>query len=280
MGATLVACCVVACSLGLDGFTSDDAGVDASPPPPGPPGVDAPSDAPPAADASDAPPPDAGCGTPTTGLLAHYSMDPSAVMGTRVVDSSGHGNDATLVGFPASPLTPGRFGDALAFPTTSAYVDVPSTLAFDTSPGGVNTISLWFYRGSSPAVDDVLVYFPPDPRYDLWLTGDGNLCINTGNYDCWGIQDATLLDRWVHVVAVLANGPTTGGELWVNGVKRTLSCPVSDGGFQPCTASRTIAPPYSLGGRTDFFFHGRIDEARFYSRRLDPSEIAALAACP
>jgi hypothetical protein len=280
LGVVAVTSVVVACSLALDGFTSTASTPDDAPTAP-PPGdvADVVNEAP-----AEGAPPDAACAPPTNGLLAHYSMDHDAIVGTRVVDSSGHAADGTLVGFPAAPTAPGHFGDALVFPTdpdaSAAYVDVPSGLAFDTSSGAANSVSLWFFRSSAPGVDDVLVYFPPGPRYDIWLTRNGTaLCLNAGNYDCFGVEDATLLDRWVHLVAVFVNGPTTAGEVWIDGVRQASTC-LEGGVFLPCTTSRTVGPPYSLGGRSDFLFHGKIDDVRFYARRLEASEIATLAHCP
>jgi hypothetical protein len=147
----------------------------------------------------------------------------------------------------------------------------------------MNSISMWFYRDATN-LDDVLAYLPNSPRYDLWLTHktQTSLCINTGRSDCFGIQDNGLTGRWVHVVAVFANGPSTAGRLYVDGVDRNAAC-VSDPAFGPCSYTATASQPVSFGGQTDFFFHGLLDDIRIYSRALTPTEVAQLYAgtvCP
>src|SRR2546430_3176622 len=103
------------------------------------------------------------------GLLAHWTFDAADVSGTTVRDVSGNGYDGVLTG--VSPTVgPGVIGQALIYPTNAmGYVNVPA-LALDTSAGGVNTVAMWFYRAASPVTDEVLIYAPSAPRYDLWLT--------------------------------------------------------------------------------------------------------------
>jgi len=217
-------------------------------------------------------------------------MDVASITGTTLADSSGQHNDGTLVGFtlPQPETAPGPFGEALVYPASAdAYVSIP-VLPLDTTPGDANSVSMWFYRSGSD-VNDVLALLPNSPRYDLWLTcgleeagANDYLCINTGNDDCFGIADTTLLGRWVHVVAVFVNGPTTQGALYLDGQERASGC-LTSAGFTPCTESAVAATPVNLGGATDFFYHGMLDDVRVYDRALTASEVAALysgAACP
>jgi hypothetical protein len=216
-------------------------------------------------------------------LVGHWTMDVASINGTRLSDTSGNQNDGTLVGFSQTDTAPGRFGEALLFPTTRmAYVNIP-VLPVDQTPGGMNTISMWFYR-SGADINDVLALLPNSPRYDLWLTGGvGNyLCINTGHNECVGVEDDDLRDRWVHVVAILVNGSIGEGALYIDGQNRNAQC-LTDGGFSSCDLSAAAAAPVDFGGDTDFFFHGMLDEVRIYSRALDAAEVMALydgTACP
>ncbi len=228
-------------------------------------------------DASDA----SQCTPIISGLLGHWTMDIASMIGTRLADSSGNHNDGTLVGFSQSPTAPGRFGEALAYPASgTAYVHVP-VLPLNQAGGGMNTVSMWFYR-SGNNISDVLAFLP-SPRYDLWLTGGTGkyLCINTAQGECLGVQDANLRDRWVHVVAILANGPTAMGSLYVDGQNRNAAC-LTNSGFSPCGQSATAATPVDFGG-PGFPFHGMLDEVRLYNRALTASEVLALytgTACP
>jgi len=205
-----------------------------------------------------------------------------SINGTQLFDTSGHWNNGTLVGFPTPATVPGKFGQALAYPSSGAYVNIP-TLALDQSSGGVNSVSLWYYRSNNTSISDVLVLIPDSPRYDLWLvqTSALFLCINTANNDCFGVQDSTLHDRWVHVVAMFWNGPAVQSSLYIDGQNRNPSCQSS--GFSACNAQRTAAPPVVLGGESSFFFQGWLDEVRVYNRALTETEVTALhngTACP
>ncbi len=273
---------------------SEDVSLDAGSPPSSADGMAAPDvllsdDSAVAPDVREEPPPDAAtCVAVTSGLLGHWTMDQASISGNVVADVSGNHNDGTLVGFTAPETAPGQFGDALVYPASgTANMKVPS-LALATAAAGTNTVSLWYYR-SAFAVNDVLALLPNAPRYDLWLTtqpdggGTGSfLCLNTGHGECFGLEDATLLNRWVHVVAMFVNGVTSQGTIYVDGQRRTLGCLV-DAGFPGCGQSAVAADPVLFGGESDFPFHGMIDDVRVYDRALAAAEVSALytgTACP
>jgi hypothetical protein len=46
---------------------------------------------------------------------------------------------------------------------------------------------------------------------NLWLA-DGDIGFNTANGDLWGTSSVGLANRWVHVVAVFANGNATQSQ--------------------------------------------------------------------
>jgi hypothetical protein len=205
-------------------------------------------------------------------------MDAASISGMRLADSSGNHNDGTLVGFSPAPSAPGRFGEALLYPAAgAAYVSVPQ-LALNEAPGGMNSVSMWFFHPSDIASNDALVLLPDAPRLDLWFTRSSDLCINTGNGDCWGVQDNGLLGRWVHVVAVFVNGPIAQGNLYVDGQSRSSSC-ITGAGFNVCDGMRgTARSPVLLGAKSGYPFHGMLDEVRIYNRALSAYEVSALYA--
>jgi hypothetical protein len=222
----------------------------------------------------------------TSGLLGHWTMDNATIHGTQLTDMSGNQNNGTLVGFPTPATVSGKFGQALAYPSSStAYVNIP-TLALDQSPGATNSVSLWYYRGTSPSISDVLVLMPDSPRYDLWVGQESSsyfLCVNTGSGDCYGVQNSTLHDRWVHVVAMFWNGPTVQSSLYVDGQNASPACLSGPGFSGSCNVQRTVAAPVVLGGQHDFMFHGLLDEVRIYNRGLTAREVTALyegTVCP
>jgi hypothetical protein len=212
-------------------------------------------------------------------------MDSSSVNGTQLIDTSGHGNNGTLVGFPTPATVPdGTFGQSLAYPSSGAYVNIP-TLALDQSSGGVNSISLWYYRSNQVSINDVLVLMPDSPRYDLWLTQPSALflCVNTGSTDCYGVQNSTLHDRWVHVVAMFWNGPTVQSSLYIDGQNASPACLSGSGFSGSCGVQRNVAAPVVLGGESSFYFQGLLAEVRIYNRALTAIEVTALyerTVCP
>jgi hypothetical protein len=230
---------------------------------------------------------DATCGVP--GAVGYWSLNAEDLVGTQVLDRSGRGAHGTLRGTPSPISVPGQHGEALDFTATDlSFVALPA-LSVDPNPGAATTVAMWFFH-ADPAVDDTLIYLPPGPgteppRYDLWLTtvgpapavtaGTPSLCINTGLGDCWGISDPGLIGRWVHVVAVFVNGATTGGTLYIDGVPATMACR-----FGICDQSRTVAPPFTLGGNDELYaWHGLLDDVRIFNRALTAGEAATLFAC-
>jgi hypothetical protein len=227
----------------------------------------------------------------TTGLLAHWTMDDASISGTRLMDTSGNGNNGTLVGFPTPATVPGKFGQALAYSRSGAYVNVP-TLALNQSAGAVNSVSLWYYRSNTTTINDVLMFMPANPQYAVWLvqwqpqTNGLFLCFNTGFADCFGAQDSTntsaLHDRWVHVVAMFSNGSTVQSGMYIDGKNTEPICQTA-AGFQACNQQRTVAAPVILGGNSMYPFRGWLDEVRIYNRALTATEVTALyngTACP
>lgn len=216
------------------------------------------------------------------GLLAAWSMNSADVTGTTVLDRSGNGRDGTLVGSPPPTLSAGHVAEALDFTgTTLAYMSVPS-LPLDSTAGAFTTVSLWF-RSDDPTVDQGVFCLPTGPvagapRYCMWLTkqsGPLTLCINTGNGECWGFADNGLIGRWVHVAAIYANGPTTGGSFFIDGSAATMSCV-----FGACNQTRVAQPPFEVGNSdSTYAWRGRVDDVRVFARALGASEVVQLIGC-
>jgi Concanavalin A-like lectin/glucanases superfamily len=222
------------------------------------------------------------CAAISAGLVGAWPLDAPDVIGTTVHDRSGNGRDGTLIGTPAAVVAPGRLGEALDFAGTSlSYVDLAS-VPLDSTAGAFTTVSLWF-RNDNANADEALACLPTGPvagppRYSLWLTnriGPASLCINTGSGDCWGITDAGLIGRWVHIVAIYANGPTVGGSLYVDGARVDTACR-----FGTCNQTRVAQAPFSIAcSDPAYAWHGLLDEVRVFDRALEPAEVLALYQC-
>ncbi|MFO0713570.1 MAG: LamG-like jellyroll fold domain-containing protein [Sandaracinus sp.] len=209
---------------------------------------------------------------------AYWPMDAVDVTTSLVLDRGGRGHVGQIFGDPLPSTAPGRLGQALDF-TSTTLARVESTVPFDQDQ---HTVSLWM-RNDDPAVDQGVFCVTPTPlpeapRYCLWLTnrlGPVSLCINGGTGDCWGVTRDDLVGRWVHVVAVFANGPTTNGRLYIDGLPVTMECR-----FGTCDQSRVAQGPLMLGMNEDVYaWHGLLDDVRFFRGALDDTEAAALFAC-
>ena len=220
---------------------------------------------------------------PPEGLLGHWTLNAADVVGTSVLDRSGNAYHGTLSGDPLPVVVAGSNEQALDYTATDrAFVDLPN-IPVDSTPGAFNTVALWFFH-PGPLVDEVPFYMPPGtgaapPRYDLWLTDRStesvSLCFNSGDGNCWGISSPELLGRWVHVVAVFANGRIDGSTLYVNGQPVPMSCV-----FGSCDVERVALNPITLGASdSTYAWHGRIDDVQLYGRALDAAEAAEIYAC-
>src|SRR5206468_9878662 len=81
----------------------------------------------------------AGTASAQTGLVAAYGFEEAS--GTGVADSSGRGNNGSISG--ATWTTSGRYGQALSFNGTNAYVEIPDSSSLDLTTG--MTLEAWVY---------------------------------------------------------------------------------------------------------------------------------------
>ena len=205
---------------------------------------------------------------PNTGLVGYWKFDEGT--GTTAYDSSGNGNDGTLINGPT--WVDGKLGKALSFDGIDDYVEIPDSpeLKLDESKG--LTIMLWFYRTSYPQHDNVLVSKQSASgraEYQLDLVDTGALEFKTYSDDNVAIGSVSVPDanEWYHVAYVM-NG--TQWDFYVNGtLENSGTTPydlyVSDGNV-------------TIGKDFGFFtaaFNGTIDDVEIYSRALSAGEIWA-----
>jgi len=82
------------------------------------------------------------------GLVAHYDLNGNAA------DSSGFGNDGSLVGVTSSADRFGAPNSAYYFDGVDDYINIPESSAFDSS---AFSISLWFRAASLPVQAGMLI---------------------------------------------------------------------------------------------------------------------------
>jgi len=215
------------------------------------------------------------------GLVGLWHLD-DGVGSAVAVDSSGNGNDGTLVGLDkALAWTAGRQGGALAL-NGAGYVLVPSSASINGITTQV-TVSAWvFLDGAISATD---LYGTAISRetgntdlqfYHLSLYQDGAPTLFIGmSPTIVGVRVAASQNvahrQWTHLAGTYDGARAV---LYVNGVE-VASRPIS--GTLPADTT-----PVILGGNGNKvgiteWFPGSLDEIALFDRALSPEEIHQLS---
>jgi hypothetical protein len=204
--------------------------------------------------------------------------------GTTAADSSGNGNHATLVnsptpssGVPPNPPYTASNPQCLVFNGTTQYLSVPN---FGNFP--VVTVSAWVYRtGNTGARETVVSYKEANTVNEGFVLSLNEAADDTHYPRMWVNVDGTrqyaeyastvALDTWVHLAGTYDG---TSIKLYVDG---TLQATAVFPGLMKNTGSEYtgIGVRASLDG---YYFPGRLDDARIYSRALSASEIGTVRA--
>jgi hypothetical protein len=217
-----------------------------------------------------------------SGLVGLWHLD-DPVGSTQAQDSSGNGNDGTLVGLdpPTQPWVAGRLNGALDT-NGVGYVSVADSDSIDSITTQV-TVSAWVYFDGVISVADGYgtalsrqIGTTDEQYYHLSLNQESipTLFIGFSASIPAAVPTASqtvALRHWTHLA-----GPYDGSvaTLYVDGVKagsRSIS------GVFPLDTR-----PVILGGNGNKsvvteLFPGRIDEVALYNRALSPDEISLLA---
>ncbi|MCH7559579.1 MAG: discoidin domain-containing protein, partial [Planctomycetes bacterium] len=206
------------------------------------------------------------------GLVAYWKLDEAS--GLTAADSSGYGNDGTLMNMAGTEWTAGIVDGALRFDGNDQYIDFGSDESLWLT--GEATISAWVKM--EPANEDAYMGIAGkivvDPSYNgfalvrhssnvfrMWVGHDGDL-ENVSS-------DVTYNDTdWHHVVGVCQGGTN---HLYVDGVKQAGEAAVelgNSGGYA------LIGKQYS--DRDYRYWVGTIDDVRIYYRALSEQEISGL----
>ncbi|MBN2455417.1 MAG: PEP-CTERM sorting domain-containing protein [Sedimentisphaerales bacterium] len=208
----------------------------------------------------------------TDGLVACYPFNGNAD------DESGNTNHGTVYG---ATLTTDRFGNpnrAYSFDGENDYVAIPDSSVFDFGTGDFS-ISIWFKTGYSG--EQYIVDFKQDdnfPHIEIYNGGIGGFGthIEPGN-DRITLGSTINDNKWHHVTITLDNGASDGYKLYLDGTKkgeRTASVTLSD------WDTLTIGVRSHSSGTLVSPFNGLIDDARFYNRNLDATEVTELYTIP
>jgi hypothetical protein len=199
-----------------------------------------------------------------TTLVAAYGFEEGA--GTATADSSIFANNGTITN--ATWSTTGRFGKALSFNGTTAWVTVPNAAQLGLTTA--MTIEAWVNPTALGANWRTILMkeAPGNLSYNLYAhngaTGPGGY-VRVGSND-YGAEATPALtaNTWTHLAATY-NGSTV--VLYKNGVQ--VATQAISGSIVTSTGVLRI------GGNSVWgeYFAGLIDEVRIYSRVLTAAEI-------
>jgi len=207
--------------------------------------------------------------TPTdpdsTGLAAHYTFDEGA--GTTVSDSSGNGNNGTIVGDPL--WVSGVLNGAMEF-TGDDHVDCgadPSLQIQDAI-----TLTAWI-KVASFTVDWETVFAMGDDSYRMARSSGTGDAIHFG---CNGLTGGNVngtaivtTDTWRHVALVYDGAQAS---IYIDGL---LDVSVASTGQIDVSAYNLyIGENSQATGRQ---LGGSVDDIRIYNRALSPAEVAGLS---
>ncbi|MGW0811447.1 LamG-like jellyroll fold domain-containing protein, partial [Nonomuraea sp. NPDC002799] len=197
-----------------------------------------------------------------TGLVAAYGMNEGT--GTTVADASGRSNTGTSTN--ATWSTSGRYGGALSFNGSNAYVSVPDSASLRLTTG--MTLEAWLNPATAGGYRTALIkQHASGLAYALWANADNNRpyteIATTTDQGLSGTASLPL-NTWTHLTATY-DGTTL--RLFTNGTQ-TASKAVTG-------TLRTDTQALRIGGSSLWgeHFNGLIDDVRVYNRALTPTEI-------
>jgi concanavalin A-like lectin/glucanase superfamily protein/galactose oxidase-like protein/Big-like domain-containing protein/Kelch motif protein len=196
------------------------------------------------------------------GLVAAYGFNEGA--GVQTKDGSGQGNTGILSN--ATWSASGKFGAALSFNGTSAWVTVADSASLNLTTG--MTLEAWVRPTSGSGWRAaILKETPGGLAWSLYTANNGSRPVGYAHVDSDVPVTGTAavpLNAWTHL-AVTYDG--TALRLYVNG---TLVSTTALAG-----AMATSADALRIGGNSVWgeYFKGLIDEVRIYNRALSASEI-------
>ena len=209
-------------------------------------------------------------------LVGFWKFDEGS--GTSVSDSSGNGNNGTVIG---ANWTTGKYGNALNFsPTTTTspsasntYVNVGNRSALN--PTNELTMTAWVYIKSDPwgalVISKTNAIYGFDLGYDNSDAGNGLYPeIWDTESNCFDFDSGTvLLNNWQFLAVTWKTGGNMTG--YINGTQ-VAQIPASTlpigSNILPVTIGRASWGSYGV--------NGTIDEVRIYNRSLSAAEISQI----
>jgi len=200
------------------------------------------------------------------GLVGHWNFDEGS--GDVAADSSGNGNDGTIVRGPE--WVEGRFGKALKFDGASRHkVEIPHSDSFAEITEAI-TIEMWVNPANFNSWVGLGV--KADIAYGMFINPAGFVRIHYSGDNTFDTPNNILnANEWSHVAGTY-DGETV--KIYINGeVKAEMNASL------PIPAD-TLS--FVIGGTQESrdWFTGMLDEVKIYSRGLTEDEVQKSMAGP
>jgi len=197
-------------------------------------------------------------------LVGYWRFDEGS--GTTAYDSSGNGNDGTLIG--GAQWVEGQLGGALEFDGSGARVDAPY-IPLDSR---TFTITMWvnpvLYTNEQVVFSQVQTNATnTSMHYRLW--GDGRVRMGFYSNDLDTVAGTVADNNWYHIT-FWYDFENQNRRIYINGV---LDAEGSAGPYLGTSGDTVIG---SWG--TSQWFRGIIDDVRIYTRALTDTEILGVMA--
>jgi hypothetical protein len=207
----------------------------------------------------------------TRNLIGHWKLDEAA--GAVAADSSGNGNDATVVGRPAWQPSGGRIGGAIDLDGRSDHLKVTRPIGFNFAPGSFSA-SVWVKPRTVGGRWQALMEYDRSTlngnRFGLWIDQSGRFLFRVGQ-NTWHSTGSLKANAWQLLTATY-DGNTHRMRLYVDGVLNASATNVA-GFVAPVQSTLAIGVRGSLD---DEFFDGLLDDARVYDVTLSEEEVLRL----
>lgn len=207
---------------------------------------------------------------PTPAIQGLWHFDET--MGTTAADSSGNGNDGTLVGDTA--WVAGKFGNALSFDGAGDRVEVARDASLE--PSNV-TVECWV-KGSTLKSYQYIVakyYTGGHASYGLYTGSSKGLFfyVSDGSYALSNDAGTGVWDGNWHHIAGTYNGSTL--RLYVDGSEVGTGKSVTKTiGYNSTSAGKLYIGSYGAA----YYFTGEIDEVRVWDEALTASQLGDVTA--
>jgi hypothetical protein len=201
-------------------------------------------------------------------LVGHWNMNEGS--GTMVHDSSGNGNNGTVVN---STWVAGKFGNALSFNGASGIVNLGNSSSFSSSQS--ITLSMWIkfdllakYGYTLAKTASYMVYASEGGLLHWWVY------TTSGNYDMASV--GAYADGAWHLTVCTFDSTLSNQQMkiYIDGI---LSNSHNLNGTIASTSNNLFLGAYEGSWRP---FKGALDDVRIYNRALSATEIAALYTLP